>query len=170
MYCALHPHRHRGARTSSQGLHLGGVCDTLKDGVMSVRSVANFVDGFLWRDQEIRFFVKNTFLQEGSNLVAAVQEIVLPGVGSCSSWVEHSVQHWGGTSISATISPILCSVATHSSADKNPSSTRNPSSWNFWSCSGFRRAMRMRVGSQAALGAVPNAWVHLPSESRINPF
>lgn len=51
---------------------------------------------------------------------------------SCSSsWVENSVRQCSGTSISATISPILCCMATHSSADKNPSSTRNPSSWNY---------------------------------------
>lgn len=42
----------------------------------------------------------------------------------------NSARQWGGTSISATIWPILCCRATHSSADKNPSSTRNPSSWN----------------------------------------
>ena len=57
---------------------------------------------------------------------------VLTWARSCSSsWVENSVRQWRGTSISATISPILRCMASHSSADRNPSSTRNPSSWNY---------------------------------------
>lgn len=44
--------------------------------------MANFVDGFLWRDQEISFLVKNAFLKEESNLVTTAQEIVCAALGS----------------------------------------------------------------------------------------
>lgn len=53
-----------------------------EDRVVGMQSVANFIDGFLWRDQEISFLVENAFLKEESNLVATAKEIVFLALAS----------------------------------------------------------------------------------------
>lgn len=73
---ALYHHWYLEAQTSDQSLHFGRVCDAPEDRVMGMQSMANFVDRFLWRNQEISFLIKNAFFKEESDLVTTAQEVV----------------------------------------------------------------------------------------------